>query len=126
MKCTNKPKKRLSKKAQRKRKIRRTLFRSRFFVILLLAGVLGIFMLKGKQAVDAPMAFKLTTEVFGQTIGEDSLVAEGVAAGLCVGAGDTPLEGIETQGEERAALFDIKDKILSGQYHQDHDSTGSS
>ena len=104
MKCTNKPKKRLSKKAQRKRKIRRTLFLSMFFVILLLAGVLGIFMLKGKQAVDAPMAFKLTTEVFGQTIGEDSLVAEGVAADLCVGAGDTPLEGIETQGEESAAL----------------------
>ena len=84
---------------------KRHLFLSMFFVILLLAGVLGIFMLKGKQAVDAPMAFKLTTEVFGQTIGEDSLVAEGVAADLCVGAGDTPLEGIETQGEERACLL---------------------
>lgn len=112
MKCTNKPQKRLSKKAQRKRKIKRTLFLGMFFVILLLAGVLGIFMLKGKQAVDAPMAFRLTTEVFGQTIGEDSLVAKGVAADLCVGAGDTPLEGIETQGEERAALFDIQDKKL--------------
>lgn len=67
MKCTNKPKKRLSKKAQRRRKIKRTLFLGMFFVILLLAGVLGIFMLKGKQAVDAPMAFRLTTEAMTPT-----------------------------------------------------------
>lgn len=112
MKCTNKKRRKISKKEQRRRKMRRILFLSMTLVILLLAGVLAFAFLKGSRKVDAPLPFDLSVEAFGQTIEEDSLVAEGVAADLCVGAADTPFEGIETQGEERAALFDIKNKSL--------------
>lgn len=112
MKCTNKKKRRVSKKELRRRKRRKILFLSMFLVILLLAGVLGMTYLKGNRKVDAPLPFDITVEAFGQTIEEDSLVAKGLAADLCVGAADTPMDGIETQGEERAALFDIKNKKL--------------
>ena len=77
-------------------------------VIVVLLIVLAVVLIKKKDA-SMPISFDLTTEVFGQTVEEE---ADGLAADLCVGAGDTALDGVETQGDERAALFDIQNKTL--------------
>ena len=116
MKCTNNTnptkKKKLSKKELHRKKIRKTLFLSIFLIILFLSGILGLVLLKNHKTAYMPTPFRLSVEVFGQTTGENTLVAEGLAADLCVGAGDTPMDGIEAQGDERAALFDIQNKKL--------------
>ena len=116
MKCTNNTnptkKKKLSKKELHRKKIRKTLFLSIFLIIIFLSGILGLVLLKNHKTAYMPTPFRLSVEVFGQTTGENTLVAEGLAADLCVGAGDTPMDGIEAQGDERAALFDIQNKKL--------------
>ncbi|MGN0398936.1 MAG: D-alanyl-D-alanine carboxypeptidase family protein [Blautia sp.] len=116
MKCTNntktKKKKRISQKELQRKRMRRTIFLSMFLIILFLSGILGLVLLKNQKTVHAPLPFTLSTEVFGQTTDGNTLVAKGLAADLCVGAEDTPMDGIETQGDERAALFDIQNKDL--------------
>ena len=98
MKCTNNTnptkKKKLSKKELHRKKIRKTLFLSIFLIILFLSGILGLVLLKNHKTAYMPTPFRLSVEVFGQTTGENTLVAEGLAADLCVGAGRTHMESI--------------------------------
>lgn len=112
MKCTNKKRKRISKREMRRRKLRKTLTLLFASVIIVLLGILVVLNLKNSKKVDAVLPFDVAQEAFGGSIKEDSLVADGIAKDLCIGASDTPLDGISPQGEERAALFDIKDKKL--------------
>ena len=103
MKCTS--------KSERRRQRNKNLLMGMGVVIVVLLIVLAVVLIKQKDA-SMPISFDLTTEVFGQTVEEEALTADGLAADLCVGAGDTALDGVETQGDERAALFDIQNKTL--------------
>ena len=103
MKCTS--------KSERRRQRNKNLLMGMGVVIVVLLIVLAVVLIKKKDA-SMPVSFDLTTEVFGQTVEEEALTADGLAADLCVGAGDTALDGVETQGDERAALFDIQNKTL--------------
>ncbi|MFA4033095.1 D-alanyl-D-alanine carboxypeptidase family protein [Blautia stercoris] len=103
MKCTS--------KSERRRQRNKNLLMGMGVVIVVLLIVLVVVLIKKKDA-SMPVSFDLTTEVFGQTVEEEALTADGLAADLCVGAGDTALDGVETQGDERAALFDIQNKTL--------------
>ena len=103
MKCTS--------KSERRRQRNKNLLMGMGVVIVVLLIVLAVVLIKKKDA-SMPISFDLTTEVFGQTVEEEALTADGLAADLCVGAGDTALDGVETQGDERAALFDIQNKTL--------------
>ena len=94
MKCTN--------KSERRRQRNKNLLMGMGVVIVVLLIVLAVVLIKKKDA-SMPVSFDLTTEVFGQTVEEEALTADGLAADLCVGAGDTALDGVETQGDERAA-----------------------
>ena len=51
-------------------------------VIVVLLIVLAVVLIKKKDA-SMPVSFDLTTEVFGQTVEEEALTADGLAADLC-------------------------------------------
>ena len=87
MKCTN--------KSERRRQRNKNLLMGMGVVIVVLLIVLAVVLIKKKDA-SMPVSFDLTTEVFGQTVEEEALTADGLAADLCVGAGDTALDGVET------------------------------
>ena len=112
MKCTNKKmKKRVSRK-QRKKKLLTMILLGMCVLILLAAGVLLVLSKKKESPLYAPMPFVLAEEINELSLKDDFLIADGVAADLCVGADNTPYSGIQTQDDEKAALFDISRKNL--------------
>ena len=85
-------KKPLKGHSQRRKKIKKT---------LILLGVLAVFILAGTTAL------VLFIRIFGTSVQESSLAAEGMAGSLCVGESDNALDGVEGQEGEMTGLFDI-------------------
>ena len=73
MKCTS--------KSERRRQRNKNLLMGMGVVIVVLLIVLAVVLIKKKDA-SMPVSFDLTTEVFGQTVEEEALTADGLAADI--------------------------------------------
>nr|WP_297933749.1 serine hydrolase [uncultured Blautia sp.] len=111
MKCTDKIQTEKQKK-KRLQKIRKTVFLLLFFIIFLLAGVLGLLMLRNAGKLKEAFVYDRSQSFFGTEARESALIEKGIARDLCVGASNTPMDGIESQEGEAAGFFDIEQKEI--------------
>lgn len=111
MKCTDK-KITAKQREIRLHKIRKTVFLLLFLIIFLLSGVLCLLLLRNAGKLKEPFVYDRSQSIFGTDAKESSLLEKGIARELCVGASNTPMDGIESQEGEAAGFFDIEKKEI--------------
>lgn len=122
MKCINKKKlQKLFKKpepnkkkknksnSQRIKKVRKTLIFMGILAAFLLVGIGALaFYIRGGH-LNEPLPYSRSERVFGTSLQESAVIADGMARDLCVGAGDNALDGVEGLDGELAGFFDIQE-----------------
>lgn len=113
MKCINKKRKPLSKKAEaRRKKVRRTWIAIGALSLLFAAGICSLFWFAKSRGLKEPFLYDRSSRTFGSQAGEASVTARGMAELLCAGPSDTALEGVEGREGELAGLFDMTNKEI--------------
>ena len=100
-------KKPLKGHSQRRKKIKKTLILLGVLAVFILAGTTALVLFIRGGRIDEPLPYSRSDRIFGTSVQESSLAAEGMAGSLCVGESDNALDGVEGQEGEMTGLFDI-------------------